>query len=245
MTQVTTIESQDDNLPAIQQENSILNIIASAVANDIDVDKLERLIALQERVMNGESEKAFNAAFAKMQAEIPEIEHNKAIEHSGKRISTYARYETIVEVTRPILKKYGFAVSFNTPQPEGKVTVICTLRHEAGHSIETSLTLPNDTGGAKSAVQAVGSAVSYGKRYTLCAILNIATRGEDDEAMINDKRVSPMQKYQLEKLYMQIPETLQIAFAKKYAEPANVKKGDFTTALSWMESKVKEVGTQS
>lgn len=40
--------------------------------------------------------------------------------------------------------------------------------------------LPADVSGNKNAVQAFGSSTSYGKRYVLCALLNITTRGQDD-----------------------------------------------------------------
>ena len=42
--------------------------------------------------------------------------------------------------------------------------------------------LPVDLTGSKNAVQAAGSSVSYGKRYTVSALLNLTSRGEDDDA---------------------------------------------------------------
>ncbi len=38
---------------------------------------------------------------------------------------------------------------------------------------------PLDQSGSKNAIQGAGSSVAYGKRYTLCAILNIVTNGDD------------------------------------------------------------------
>ena len=43
--------------------------------------------------------------------------------------------------------------------------------------------LPLDTSGSKNGVQAVGSTVSYGKRYAICALLNIST-GDDTDGNI-------------------------------------------------------------
>jgi glutamate synthase domain-containing protein 1 len=42
--------------------------------------------------------------------------------------------------------------------------------------------LPADMSGSKNAVQAVGSSISYGKRYTAQALLNLTSRGSDDDA---------------------------------------------------------------
>ena len=42
---------------------------------------------------------------------------------------------------------------------------------------------PIDTSGSKNAIQAVGSSISYGKRYTAGALLNLTSRGEDDDGI--------------------------------------------------------------
>ena len=46
----------------------------------------------------------------------------------------------------------------------------------------TTIKLPADVSGNKNAVQAVASSVSYGKRYTAGALLNLTSHGEDDDA---------------------------------------------------------------
>ncbi len=81
-----------------------------------------------------------------------------------------------------MLAKHGFAISFRTGQSEGKISVTGVLSHRDGHSEETTMFLPIDTSGSKNAVQAVGSSTSYGKRYTASALLNLTSRGEDDDA---------------------------------------------------------------
>ncbi len=55
------------------------------------------------------------------------------------------------------------------------------LRHEAGHKEEATLELPVDTTGDKNAVQAVGSTMSYGQRYVARMLLNLTSRGDDDD----------------------------------------------------------------
>ena len=44
------------------------------------------------------------------------------------------------------------------------------------------MNFPFDTSGGKNNIQAAGSAISYGKRYTMSALLNITTHDEDDDA---------------------------------------------------------------
>jgi hypothetical protein len=45
------------------------------------------------------------------------------------------------------------------------------------------MVLPHDSSGSKNAVQAIGSTTSYGRRYAASMLLNIVTRGEDDDAV--------------------------------------------------------------
>jgi hypothetical protein len=117
-----------------------------------------------------------------MQEELPEIEERGEIKISDNKPGQgYARWEDINKAIKPVLKKHGFALSFRTGLADGKITVTGILSHEAGHSEETTMHLPADTSGSKNAVQAVGSSTSYGKRYTAAALLNITTRGGDDD----------------------------------------------------------------
>ena len=119
----------------------------------------------------------FNNDFSLMSKEIPVIAHTKK-----SYSTTYTPLEDVVNIIRPITSKYGFSISFNNEQSEkGFVTVTCQLRHRKGHMIENALTLPTEavTKGMNS-MQAIGGAISYGKRYTLCGILNIATTADDD-----------------------------------------------------------------
>src|SRR5581483_8370196 len=53
--------------------------------------------------------------------------------------------------------------------------------HKDGHSRTASVPLALDTSGGKNNIQAMGSTTSYGRRYTMCMLLNIVTVGEDDD----------------------------------------------------------------
>ena len=55
------------------------------------------------------------------------------------------------------------------------------LMHRDGHREETTMLLPVDIGKGRNAVQAVGSSTTYGKRYVMCALLNITTGEMQDD----------------------------------------------------------------
>lgn len=173
---------------AVSETAAILSVIERAALNpDVDIDKMERLLQMQERIIARNAEAAYNEALAAMQPNLPEVEQHGFNDHTKKH---YARWEDIHEAIAPVLATHGFALTFRTAEVNGKVTVTAILRHKEGHKDETSLPLPTDTGAGRNAVQAVGSSLSYGKRYTACALLNIRSRGDDDDGAKATKRSS-------------------------------------------------------
>ena len=178
MNQVAT---QEQNMPAEnsnrEQTSGLLTLIERVALNpEADLNKMSQLLDMQERVLDRNAKQAFADAMALMQPNIPVvIERTKG--HNGK----YASFEDIIDQTRPVLQDYGFSVTFRVTQDADTVKITCVLSHREGHSEQTDIALPADHSGSKNAVQSVGSTVSYGRRYTYCALLNIATRGEDDD----------------------------------------------------------------
>ncbi|WP_238296006.1 ERF family protein [Methylobacterium soli] len=151
----------------------IVSVIERAARDpNVDIDKMERLLGMQERVLARAAKEAFSADFAKMQQDLPTI-----IERGrGDKGMKYALWEDVNDAIKPVLAQHGFGISFKTGRTSERVTVTAILMHQSGHSEETTLELPVDTSGSKNAVQAVGSSTSYGKRYTAQALLNLTSR---------------------------------------------------------------------
>lgn len=150
-----------------------------AANTNVDVAKLQQLVALQEHILAHEAKASFNRAFAQMAAEIPTVVASTPGD-GGKW--HYAPLEDIQLAVRPVLVKHGFGLSFRTEWPDAKtIRVVGLLTHRDGHERESAFVTPADPSGSKNAVQALGSAVSYGHRYTTKDLLNITTRGADDD----------------------------------------------------------------
>lgn len=181
MNVVTT--RQDDHVPAATSGAvSILEVIDRASRDaTVDVDKLERLLGMYERVTAASAKAAYISALAEVQDQLPKIQERGEIRIGTGPGQKYALWEDINEAIKPVLKQHGFALSFRTGMADGKIMVTGVLAHRDGHSEETTIYLPSDTSGSKNAVQAVGSSTSYGKRYTAIALLNITSGGEDDD----------------------------------------------------------------
>ncbi len=181
----------------VQQEMQTLDpmTMVERLASDpnVDVSKLERLIAMNERAQERLAKESFNTAFVAMATEIPEITERGQIKNKeGQVQSQYARFEDIQKVVKPILQRHGFSLSFRSEFPDKKtVKVIGVLSHHAGHARESEFMSEADTSGSKNAIQGLGSAVSYGRRYTAIDLLNITSRGKDDDGQGTDKLNQP------------------------------------------------------
>lgn len=163
---------------AVMEGSTLLQVISRAAADpQTDVEKMERLMRMYERIESKRAEASFASDLAEMQDDLPSIgERGNA---AGRY--TYALWEDINAAIKPVLKRYGFALSFRTDFADG-IAVTGVLTHKGGHKVETTIKLPADASGNKNAVQAVASSVSYGKRYTAGALLNLTSHGEDDDA---------------------------------------------------------------
>lgn len=150
-----------------------------ALNPEMPVDKLQALMEMQRSVLADRAKAAFASAFAEMQRDLPVIVE-RAKGHNDKK---YAPLEDIVEVVRPILARHGFSLSHRTEWPgNGTVRIVGILAHRDGHERTSEFITGADKSGNKNDVQAYGSSMSYGRRYTTNDLLCIVTRGEDDDA---------------------------------------------------------------
>lgn len=177
----------------------ILNVIARAAADpNTDVDKLERLLAMQERVMGREAEQAFNAALRSAQEEIRPVLRNKVNQSTN---SKFADLEAISEAIDPIIHAHGFSLSYGTAESPfaGHYRVTCGTSHTGGHTRPYQADVPVDMTGIKgnqnkTATHGWGSAMSYGRRYLKMLIFDVTLTDDDGKAAGNG---APINKEQL------------------------------------------------
>ena len=218
----------------ISNDSNIMAVISRAAADPTcDIDKLERLMAMHERMQARDAEAEFNAAMAAMQSDIPSIAERGAIVVNGQKRSDYATFEDINDVIKPIMQQHGFAITFKVENIAQGLSVTGILMHRAGHRESTTMLLPLDTSGSKNAVQAVGSSTSYGKRYVMSALLNLTTRGEDDDghAAVPTATVTAIQARQLQSLLDKCSDKAKEAFAGMYGTTNDVSKSEFDRVL--------------
>lgn len=91
--------------------------------------------------------------------------------------SKYAPLCDILNDVRPLLSKHGLSV-IQAPGGDGQNIIITTLLlHESGEYIEAD---PLVLKAKEATAQGAGSAITYGRRYALSAILGISSEDDDD-----------------------------------------------------------------
>jgi hypothetical protein len=95
--------------------------------------------------------------------------------------SKYATLESFLEAVREPLAAQGVAITQGVSSDAGRVTVTTQLSHSSGEWMRTSLTLPIPDNKALTAVQAMGSTITYGRRYTLAAICGLGAEERDED----------------------------------------------------------------
>ena len=181
--------------PPSDSPSTILALIEQIALNpDADVEKLERMMAMYERLKAKEAELAYNAAKGRILKKLASIKivKNRSVLHEfeqGKpqkgayEAFKYAPLEEIDKHLRPPLAEEDMDLSYSDePREDGGIVIRGRLKHlPGGHYEDSFMPAPLDTTGGKSNVQAVGSTNSYLRRYVACNIFNIVVVGDDDD----------------------------------------------------------------
>lgn len=89
--------------------------------------------------------------------------------------SKFADLAAIREATLPALNEHGLAILHETVMDERGLILRCVLTHVSGETRVSEWPLPTDA-----PPQQLGSALSYGRRYTWSAMCGVATEDDDD-----------------------------------------------------------------
>jgi hypothetical protein len=198
---------------AATEAASVLGMIERASASGASVEQIERMFALYEKASARAAQSSFIAAMMRAKTAMPRIIKTGTIEGNVKdsagakvgkaKQSTYARWEEVCQQIEPVLAANDLVLTFQTEQSQAdRVSVTAILTHIDGHQMRSQMSLPIDTGGAKNNVQGWGSSVSYGKRYTAFAVLNLVGHDDNDKdgADLEPETISEDQQVELRDL---------------------------------------------
>src|SRR6516165_1972541 len=181
--------------PAPDSPPTVLALIERVVLDPhADVEKLDRMMTMYERLKAKEAELAFNGAkgrilkklagikIVKNRPVLPEIDNGKPKKGAVEAFK-YAPLEEIDKHLRPLLAEEEMDLSYSDEPCEGGGILVRgrLKRLPSGHYEDSFMPAPPDTTGGKSNVQAVGSTNSFLRRYVACNIFNIVVVGDDDD----------------------------------------------------------------
>jgi hypothetical protein len=121
-----------------------------------------------------DSIKDLAAALVKFQAEVTDPAKDGKNPHFN---SKFVELNDLLSSVRPILTKHGLAVMQEPAGNGTEITVTTILLHESGEWMEFE---PLALKAQKTDPQGAGSAITYGRRYALSAVLGVAWDDDDD-----------------------------------------------------------------
>jgi hypothetical protein len=181
--------------PAGDNSSTVLALIERVALDPrADVEKLDRMMAMYERLKAKEAEFEYNAAkgrilkklvgikIVKTKSALQEMEKGKP-QNGVYQTFKYAPFEEIDKHLRPLLAEENMDLSYSDePREGGGIRIRGRLKHlPSGHYEDSFMSAPLDTTGGKSEVQAAGSTNSFLRRYVACNIFNIVVVGDDDD----------------------------------------------------------------
>ena len=181
-------------LPAVQGDDPFLAMIEKvSTMPNINVETLDRLLAMQERVMVSNAEASFNEAMTVCQSEMRSITTDAT---NPQTRSKYATFQKLDAALRPRYTTHGFAISFNTAPIDKEAVRVLAYVSRGRYTRTYQVDVPADGKGAKGGdvmtkTHAVGAAMSYGARYLLKFIFNVAVGEEDTDGNMPKERPEP------------------------------------------------------
>ena len=157
-------------------------LLQLAVQQNLDIDKLEKLMQLQERWQAGLARKDFLSAISKFQALCPPLEKTKKVGFKTSTGFTSYSYAPLGEIAATIKKAMSdneLSHRWEIEDITDKIICTCIISHINGHSEKTTMSAAKDSSGGKNEIQQRGSTITYLQRYTLIAALGISTADED------------------------------------------------------------------
>ena len=228
----------------------LMGVISQAVSNEnFDPAKLEHLLDIQTKWQEREALQAYAQAFARMQPNLPEVKKLatatiKSRDNGPSHSYSYARFSDVITAIKPVLQEHGFGLSHSVNTESESVKVKATLWHEGGHCESTVIDLPHDKTGSKNSIQAVGSSIEYGRKYSTWSLLGLATAEDDTDAGPVDDNSPYISKEQAETLRAEMKKAgvseTQLCQKIQTDNIECLEKGRFQGAMRFLKKRQQE-----
>ena len=180
-----------------------------------------------ENIENSTAEKPSKAknkkpAVANLYTDLIEVQ--KAIPTIAKTskavYGNYANFDDIIKIVRPLLNEHNFVLIQKTQTQQSdqftSIGIVTELIHVSGEKITSDpFIVPLQSEKGKSLAQTAGSILTYAKRYSLCALLGIAT-GDDTDGNYGMNQQQQSNNYQNAQLTPQLEQNARHCAAQGF-----------------------------
>lgn len=172
-------------LQQLSEQTVLLQVIQRAASDpSVDLDRMERLLVMHERLTAKRAEQQFIEAMARFKSNPPKVIKDKTVRITTDRGVIEYRHASlgaVVDAAISGLGAVGISHRWDIARKDGRIHVTCVLTHTGGHSTSTTLDGAPDDSGKKNAIQQTASTVTYLQRYTLLAATGLASEEGDDD----------------------------------------------------------------
>jgi hypothetical protein len=192
MTEKKKTEGQSTEHAIVRQDGpqslTPAEMLSIAVRQDAPVEKIEKLMDLQQRWEANEARKAFESAMVKFSAAVPTIAKTRQ-GHNSK----YAGLPETVEQVQALMSECQLSRRWEDREPKrpGNIRIRAVVSHVMGHSVSFELEAGPDIGPGRNDIQAVASTITYLRRITLFAALGLVAADEIDDDGAGGKKTEP------------------------------------------------------
>lgn len=191
---------QPAGLPTMQSTGALTPMALMQLAisrnSDIDLDKMERWMALHERFQAAEAKRQYDEAMAEFKKDPPQLYKDGKVDYTPKNGGARVKFDhetlgNISDIISRAMAPHGLSFRWDVKQENRTVRVTCIVSHRAGHREETQMESLVDESGGKNSIQAIGSATTYLQRYTLRAATGLGVRSglpDDDDGNSTGER---------------------------------------------------------
>lgn len=231
-------KKQSNKVTTISTPSDLLKL---AIESGADLEKMERLMDLQERYNNEQARRSFLEAFSKFQSVVPSIKKRK----KGHNYM-YAPLSDIAEQIKTPLYECGLSYRFEQAQSSsGAIQITCLVSHVDGYTERNAMTSLADNTGSKNGIQSIGSTVSYLQRYTLIGALGLTTADEDiDGRLIDGDFISDEQLAELESYVSTMANRDKFLGHFKIVELRDLPASKYVSAMALLKKKSQQGGAK-
>lgn len=232
-------------VPSLTRVFDPYSLLSSAVEQGADLDRLQKLMDLQERWEKSEAEKSYNLAVANFKANPPKIIMDMI---NPEYRSAYCSLSNLVNTANQSMSPLGLNIRWEFAQPDGLLQVTCILSHVQGHAERATLIGPSDTTGgkAKNPIQAMRSTSTYLRKLTFEAVTGLSADYEDQDG--NESEIEPISQAQARSLNNLIKTTgtnlEQFLAYAKVDKIEDIPEPVFQHLYEKLKKKEKEIGNK-